>query len=333
MINLGKKIFLLIALFLFVKCSTKQADINIKAPASVKLFADNSPFNTPIPDNPEIDVNSDKMVESLVEDFEAQGFFIALKSFTETVYFVGPETPLHDVVLTASWAPKRKLLNVPIPDYAVADPSVDGSMVIIDTLNGCEYDFWQIRKIYGRWYASWGNALPLNGTGVFEKGYSARGSGFALSAGIMWPHEFKNKEINHALVFTYNFTKIGGPVAPATESDGDTYSESAIPEGALIQLNPDLDLSTLGLTDYEYTIAVALQKYGMYLGDDGGGIEIEAVNPLSFSGNPYEGLLPDVEWVPLTNIPVSEFRVLKLPEQYETEPEIVTNSCADFKLN
>ena len=106
----------------------------------------------------------------------------------------------------------------------------------------------------------------------------------------------------------------------------------AIPEGALIQLNPDLDLDALGLTDFEYTIAVALQKYGMYLGDDGGGLELEAVNPLSFSGNPYAGLLPDMEFIPLTNIPVSEFRVLELPPQDNTSvPEVVSNGCATFK--
>ncbi len=298
----------------------------------VHLFSPSSPFNIPIPANPEIDPASDKMLESMIKDANERGFFIALKSYSETVYFSGSSTPEYDVVLTASWAPEHKLLNVPIPDYAVADPSTDGEMVIIDTINGCEYDFWQIRKVYGHWYASWGNALPLDGTGVFEKGMSARGSGFALAAGIMWPWEFKNQSIEHALVFTYDYTKSGGPVKPATESDGTSNTDMAIPEGALIQLNPNLDLNTLGLNDYEYTIAVALQKYGMYLCDDGGGLELEAVNPLSFSANPYDGLLPDVEYVPLSHIPVSEFKILKLPPQDGTsEPQVVKNSCSTFQ--
>ena len=58
------------------------------------LFSDASPFNNPIPANPQIDINSDKMVESLIKDYESKGFFIALKSFSETVYFTGPSTPL-----------------------------------------------------------------------------------------------------------------------------------------------------------------------------------------------------------------------------------------------
>ncbi|MCF6170328.1 MAG: hypothetical protein L3J66_05045 [Bacteroidales bacterium] len=327
------RIFFLVLPLLFSGC--RKQTVPVAAPAGlpqVTLFSPASPFNTPIPENPEIDPNSDKMRESLIKEAEDRGFFIALKSYSETVYFTGPETPVYDVVLTASWAPKRKLLNVPIPDYALADPSVDGEMVIIDTLNGCEYDFWQIKKIYGKWYASWGNALPIDGSGIFEKGMSARGCGFALAAGILWPHEFKNHAIGHALVFTYDYTKSGGPVSPATESDGTSNTDIAIPEGALVQLNPGLDLGTLGLTDYEYTIAVALQQYGMYLSDDGGGLELEAVNPLSFSGNLYEGLLPDVEYVPLDNIPVSEFRVLKLsPQDGTSEPQIVPNSCAEFR--
>ncbi|NOY36199.1 MAG: hypothetical protein GXO83_01330 [Chlorobi bacterium] len=330
-----KGIYKLICVFILLlsagcEKTFRPADIPTVLP-QIMLFSPDSPFNTPISANPPIDPNSDKMVISLIEDANNKGFFVALRSYSETVWFAGPDTPLHDVILTASWAPKRKLLNVPIPDYAVADPSTDGEMVIIDTINGCEYDFWQIRKVYGHWYASWGNALPLNGSGVFEKGMSARGSGFALTAGIMWPHEFKKKAINHALVFTFDFTKSGGPVYPATESDGTTDAVTAIPEGALIQLNPDLDLDTLGLSDYEYPIAVALQKYGMYLCDDGGGLELEAVNPLSVTGNPYDGLLPDVEYVPILHIPVNEFRVLKLPPQDgTTEPQIVPNSCADF---
>jgi hypothetical protein len=325
----------ILGFFMLLLVGCRNEEVTEFPPAAiprVTLFAPNSPFNTPIPVNPPIDVNSDKMVTSLVQDASDKGFFIALKSYSETVYFSGPSTPLYDVVLTASWAPKRKLLRVPIPAYAVADPSTDGEMVIIDTIRGCEYDFWQIRRIYGRWYASWGNALPLDGSGVFARGLSARGSGFALAAGIIWPQELQDGVINHALVFTYDYTKIGGPVYPATESDGTTESDTAIPEGALIQLNPDLNLDALGLTGFEYTIAVALQEYGMYLCDDGGGLELEAVNPLSFSGNLYAGLLPDMEYIPLTNIPVSEFRVLELPPQESiSEPEIVANSCAEFK--
>ena len=79
-----------------------------------------------------------------------------------------------------------------------------------------------------------------------------------------------------------------------------------------VRLDPTLDLTTLGLTPYELTIARALQVYGMYLGDNGGnaGVTLDAVNPVSYAGQPYEGLLPDATYVALGHIPLDRLQVL-----------------------
>ncbi len=312
----------------------KESNLLSRKPDSLPyfpLFSPSSPFNTPIDSNPEIDPNSPAMVQRLIEEYEAQGMIIAQKGYTVNVFYAGKNTPRKDVVLLATWAPKRKLLNVPIPEYTTPDRLTDGSVAIIDTVNGCEYDFWQLRIIKGRYYASWGNAIPLNSNGVFEKGYSARGSGFALTAGIIWPQELKAGQINHALIFSYSSPKFGGPVAPATESDGYSDEYDEIPEGALVQLNPDLNLDSLGLTGYEKTIARALQQYGMYCADAGGSIQLYVVNPESVAKNPYQGILPDTIYVPLTKIPVNEFRVIKMaPQNPDFELKIIENSCATF---
>ena len=56
------------------------------------------------------------------------------------------------------------------------------------------------------------------------------------------------------------------------------------------------------------------------------------VNPLSVNGNPYEGILPDEDYVYFQNIPVERFRVLKLgPQDPEIEPEVVDVGCAEFE--
>lgn len=52
----------------------------------------------------------------------------------------------------------------------------------------------------------------------------------------------------------------------------------------------------------------------MIPGDYGEGIQLQAVNPISLSANPYSGVLPDEDYVYLENIPVESFRVLKLGE-------------------
>lgn len=112
--------------------------------------------------------------------------------------------------------------------------------------------------------------------------------------------------------------------------------DDAIPEGARVQLNPDLDLDTLNLTPYEKTIARARQEYGMFLFDNGGGIELEAINPICVQGDPYEGLFGNHDgkkYVYLNNIPVGEFWVIKLgPQNHDPDEELVHNGCAEFKL-
>lgn len=106
-------------------------------------------------------------------------------------------------------------------------------MVIIDMDRGCEYDFWQAKRgLFGGWQASWANTISIESNGIFPKGMSARGSGFVLPAGMIWPQELQKGVIEHALVFSYEHTKEGGPVAPAIESDGTSTREDAIPEGA-----------------------------------------------------------------------------------------------------
>ncbi len=294
-----------------------------------------SPFNEKIPSNPEIDENSELMVQNLVSVKEENGFIIALKDFAIPIFYADENTPRYNINLTVSWAPAKVINNVPIPDFAEPDPGIDDKhMVIIDLSTGCEYDFWRARKDEdsGEWEAAWVNTLPIDGDGIFPEGLSARGSGFALPAGIIWPDELERGEINHALQLSLadKFVKGGGPVPPATESDGISKEDGAIPEGALIQLDPDLDLDSITLEPYEKIIARALQIYGVYLVDRSTEMEFQAVNPISVEGNPYEGLLPDVKWVDLPNIPVDKFRVLKLPAQIDNDTELVLNECSDF---
>lgn len=108
----------------------------------------------------------------------------------------------------------------------------------------------------------------------------------------------------------------------------------AIPEGARVRLDPSLNLDRLGLTPYERTIAEALQTYGIYLGDDGGGLALQAINPISASGAIYDGLLPDQRYVSLNGIPVNRFQVLDFPQPTpasELDIRVVSTPCAEFR--
>jgi hypothetical protein len=315
-----------------------------------RLFSSESPFNQALPSNPSIDINSDLYIARLME---AQKLLLIWKQYSAPFYFPSDTTPRYDVVLTCGpvWElGVSKLLDVPIPDWAEPSHDIDGSsqpvigcgegsqqdnnMIIIDLNDSCEYDLWQARKKDGVWYASWGNSIKTTGTGIYTKGLSSRASGFAFSQGVIWPQELLNDSIPHALAISYPFTRSGGPVSPATESDGITNSVDALPLGARLQLDPMLDLDSLNLTPYERTIARAMQIYGIWLVDTGGesGIGLYAIDPKSANPNPYGTLLPEEDYIHLSGIPLNRFRVLTLPAQIPN-PELTLQSygCASFE--
>ena len=319
--------------------------------ASLNLYSVGSPFNSALGVDPEVDPSSTTLVQSLVR---AAAFVLQVRQYSAPVYFA-PDTRQsgqHDVTLTCGphWELGVSVMKgVPIPDWAEPGTDTDGDtpptgcgegsdqdnhMVVLDLANRCEYDFWQARKENGRWVASWANSISLESSGVYPAGISTRGSGFAFLGGVIWPDELKRGVITHALGFSYPYTKSGGPVAPATDSDGITDDPTAIPEGALLQLDPSFDLG--GLSGYELTIAKALQMYGMYCVDTGGesGIGLYAVDSKSAASNPYAGVLPDADFVTLPDIPLDRFRVLKLGPQdadFQQKLQLIPSGCASFE--
>jgi hypothetical protein len=299
----------------------------------VPLYAETSSFNTPIPTDAKVDANSAAYVAALKEADATNPFVVALRAWTVPVYEAGAATPRVDVRLTAGWRAADWLRNVPIPMAAAPDPEKDGHMTVLDRITGCEYDFYQAGKVNGAWKAGWANTTPTSGSGVYSNAFSARGSGFSNLAGLIWPEELEEGEIRHALMFSYPFTSALGAVAPATETDGQSVRADALPEGARVQLDPALNLDSLPLRPYERTIARALRRYGMYLGDTGGALTVYAVHPQSFLGDRYAGLLPSVTYPDLRNIPVNRFRVLELdpitpPAILRARAKLVSTGCA-----
>jgi hypothetical protein len=227
----------------------------------------------------------------------------------------------------------ERLEGVPIPAGALPDPQLDAHLTIVDRAANCEYDLYGAYRGPNGWHATWANSTRLDGSGVYPRGMGTKASGFASLAGLIWPQELRAGRIDHALFFAYPFTRSGGPVSPATAGDGRSDAAGAIPEGARVQLDPSLDLDSLGLAPYQRTIAEAMQTYGMILGDTGGAFGLYAVGSQSFDGA-YEGLLPADEFPAFPNlsrIPSDRFRVLELPPQQSKPPqELVASGCGSF---
>jgi hypothetical protein len=303
--------------------------------ASLSLFSADSALNQPIAADATVDPASDSYVEGFTS---AGGLLIQLRQYSSPVYVADATTPTYDVVLPCGRAWELgtdALLGVPIPNWAEPSNDVDGAgnpvragrcsassdqdnfMVVLDLATRCEYDLWQARRVEGGWEASWASALSMDSDGIHAHGLSSRGSGFAWLGGVIWPDELAAGRIEHALVFSYPFTLSGGPVSPATESDGEINRSFALPEGAHVRLDPSLDLDALGLVGAERTVAEAMQVYGLYLVDNGGdsGMGLYAVDPSSVMGDPYAGLLPDVDYPSLPKIPLDKLQTLTLGPQ------------------
>ncbi|GJF07456.1 hypothetical protein PSD17_64030 [Pseudonocardia sp. D17] len=286
------------------------------------LFAGpGSPWGQLLPAGAAVDPNSSGYVSSMA----SEKFLMSFKQWTVPIYYADASTPRHDVPLTENWG-ASVLRNVPVPPNAKPDPSEDAHLSIVDRSTGCVYDFWGAKGGGSGLSASWGNAIPTNSNGIYPGGMGSRGSGFSAAAGVITADELRRGVINHALVFAYPNTKSGGPVAPATKSDGRTGGGNALPEGARVRLDPSLNLASLGLNKYELTIATAMQKYGMILGDTSGGFTVYAQNPQSAPGA-FTGLLPDDTWVDLTKIPTDRLQVMKLPPQSSNDSRVVGNRC------
>ncbi|MEQ8956192.1 MAG: hypothetical protein RL120_18840 [Gammaproteobacteria bacterium] len=322
--------------------------------ASLNLFSAESIFNTRLPEEPGVDPQSELLMEGLVRSGQ---FTVQVGQFSATVFFVDDDTPRTNVSLPCGefWELGiTQISSVPVPGWATPANDVDGGdeppvgcgedsgqdnfLVILDLENRCEYDFWQARSENGNWVASFGTAFNMDGPGVHPEGLSSRGSGLAFLGGVIWPDEIASGQINHPLAFSYEFPKANGPVAPATDSDGISTEPFALPEGARIQLDPSLDLDSLNLTDFEKTIARAMQEYGLILVDRGGTgpVGFYAIDPDSVSANPYEAVWGTDDFIPLSNLDIASLplRVLPLPEQktdFREKLRLASNQCVNYQ--
>jgi hypothetical protein len=274
-------------------------------------FSADSPWNTPIGPSPEIDPNSSAMIHTLAASQSEGRFYINIDGWTIPVYYADADTPTFDVPCTSEWGCGPGFgQDVPIPNGAVPDPQEDAHMAVVDLSRRLSFDMWGAEAVGSGWQTRTGFTFDLDGTGVRPDGVgSARGSGFPLLAGLIRLQEIQCGNIDHALVMAYDYPRANVYVYPASMTDGRGGAD-AIPEGGRIQLDPTLDLNSLGLTPAAKVIARAMQEYGAFVGDNSGGIALYAEGLYGKPGPGWNGVLA---YDDLANIPWDRFRVIKLP--------------------
>src|SRR4029077_19466364 len=86
--------------------------------------------------------------------------------------------------------------------------------------------------------ASWPGAQPWWGTSACSMG---------IVGGLITFEDLEMGEINHALQIAIPNVRAGVYSSPALRTDGATNDPLALPEGAHLRLDPDLDLEALNL--------------------------------------------------------------------------------------
>lgn len=242
------------------------------------LYSKDSPWNQPIPENPNIDPDSSRYIEGIEGHFGSR-----TDKYTFPVYRVDSATPRITVRISGFWSDvsdrgekldvsREARVRLPIPAGAIAAKGKDSHLVLLDTTTGDEWGLWHVRRTRRGWEAENGYHYNTRWNAVPPKGFISRGAGIPYLAGLIFPHELRSGVIEHALALGINYPS---PlhVYPATKSDGRSYEPWSLPMGSRLQLDPrytEQDFVRWGLDRSGIIIARALQRYGMILVDGSG---------------------------------------------------------------
>ncbi len=284
-------------------------------------YSDTSPWNTPI----------GRAAPHKRSGFHIRALTGTLSSdpnqYTYPVYAVSATTPRRSVRISGYFSNVtdggRKLVNqrggsvsLPIPAGAAAATGNDAQIILIDHTTGDEWGASHFTRTAGGYRAwnvyhyntRWSGVPPRAANGG---SFANRGAGVPYLAGLVRPCEIAAGRIDHALAFAYDAPR-GSFVAPATKSDGGSDDPRDLPEGARLQLDPKITPAQIrrwGCAGACFTIARALQKYGMYVIDNSGRPKLIA----EFGGTArWGGVLNSRTVGP---IPLSRFRYVTGPRK------------------
>ena len=314
------------ALVLLVAVTGGLADAAVSG-ACTRPYSDTSPWNTPVPANAGVDPASETRVRAIDGPLSSDP-----TQYTYPVYEVSASTPRASVSLSGWFShvsdEGRRLVNqrggtvrLPIPSGAAAAAGSDAQIVLLDPSTGDEWGVWRLSSSTAGWTATNGYHYNTRWSGVppyTESGnpFVSRGAGVPYLTGLVRPCEIARGRIDHALAFAYDYPS-SAFVYPATKSDGKGTGPGAMPEGTRLQLNPrltDAEIRAWGCTGPCFTIARALQVYGMYVVDNSGRPKVM----LEYEGTArWNGLVSSRTVNP---IPLTAFRVLAPQPQGQRPP-------------
>ena len=196
-------------------------------------------------------------------------------------------------------------------------------MVLVDPDRLLAWEFSRAQPLgAGQWQASGVDLWDLAGPGWKQAfvgpswwGVGSVASGLPFLAGVVRVEEVKAGVIPHALIVSCPSNRAKTLAngnddelcSPAANTDGWGIGAHFIPEGARLQLDPNLDLDAFGLSQEAKVVARAMQTYGMYVGLNGPSFALYFQNLGPFGGE--WATIPEV--FDIIDLPTGALRVLE----------------------
>lgn len=276
-----------------------------------ELFAIDSVWNAPLAADAPIDPSSPRLVAALMREAERErrarnGAWIQTTDYSTTIYRVAADRPTVRVVLDNDrpWARtlSRALRAVPIPPGARPAAGTDAHITIWQPSSDRLWELWKARREADGWHAAWGGAIERvsRSPGYYTPDswegartyWGATATSLPVVAGTMTIEELERGRIDHALALNLPSLRADAYTPPARRTDGADPDPDAIPAGAHLRIDPQLDVRSLYLPRLTEMMALAAQRYGMIVRDQTHhAIGFFAEDPTPAGRNPYPALM------------------------------------------
>ena len=181
--------------------------------------------------------------------------------------------PLPDNAPIENWPLQRNedLKALPRAGQTLEDLQRNGTgdrhVILVDPVNGLLHEFWQARRTDAGWEASGEASFNLR-TGALrkERWTSADAAGLPIFPAVVRYDECERGMVEHAMRFTVRKTR-RAYVLPATHWASPHHGSDLPRMGERFRLRRDFDLR--GFPKHAQAVLKGLQKYGMFMADNG----------------------------------------------------------------
>ena len=261
MAGVGARVGVLVAVLWCTLCVTAQAHPLLGAPRCPVFPADNA-WNQRV-DRLPVDPRSDAIVAAIGADEPLHPDF----GTRYGIPFTTVSRHQRRVRVSFDYAAESDRGPYPIPAHVPIEQGADAHALIVDRDRCRLFELFAAHRSGGRWGAGSGAIWNLRSNHLRPRGWtSADAAGLPILPGLARWDDVRRGSIDHALRFTVARTR-DAFVFPARHAASALTDPHLPPMGMRFRLRASYDVSRL--PRQARIVAVALQRYGMLVADNG----------------------------------------------------------------